>query len=52
MLKTLKKMLSALESGITYLEESDLAFTKSYSNLRRRRRVIKRAIKHLERIGD
>ena len=50
MIETLKKMLKANEESIRYMEETDTSYSKEYTVLVRQRRVLKSAIRKLERI--
>lgn len=50
MIEELKKMLNRIDNDIVYLEENDEAWSKLYTNLYRQRRVLKKAIRKLEKL--
>lgn len=52
MLKQLKDMLRSLDEDIKQTELEDLAYTKYYTRLCKRRKAIAKAIKVFERCGD
>lgn len=49
MIEKLKNELKYIEEGISYMEESDTAWSPAYTNLCKKKRIIKRAIKKLEK---
>ena len=49
MLKKLKEMIREVDEAIEYAELNDHAFTKLYTDLRKERRALKRAIKVFEK---
>ena len=51
MIEKLKDELRSIEEGIFYMEESDTAWSPAYTGLCKKRRVLKKTIKRLERIG-
>ena len=51
MVEKLKSELRSIEEGIFYAEESDAAWSRFYTGLCKKRRILKRTIKKLERIG-
>lgn len=50
MVEKLKHELASIEEGIEYMEKTDTAWSPAYPILRKRRRILKRAIKGLERV--
>jgi hypothetical protein len=50
MIEELKKMLNRIDNDVVYLEENDEAWSKLYTNLYRQRRVLKKAIRKLEKL--
>ena len=50
MVEKLKNELASIEEGIEYMELSDTAWSPAYTILCKKRRILKRAIKHLERL--
>ena len=50
MLEKLKTELRSIEEGIEHMELSDTAYHPTYAKLRKKRRIIRRTIKKLERI--
>lgn len=52
MIEKLKDELKSLEEGIYYLEETDMAYTRFYTNLCKKRRILKKAIRRLERLEE
>lgn len=46
----LKKVLSMIEESIFYYEQTDIAWSHEYTRLCKKRRILKRAIKKLERL--
>ena len=51
MIEKMKDELRSIEEGIFYAEESDTAWSPAYTGLCKKRRILKRTIKKLERIG-
>ena len=49
-MKRLYDILSSLNEAIEYEELNDLAYTKHYAKLLKKRRVIAKAIRKIERI--
>jgi hypothetical protein len=50
MIETIKKEIRAIEEGIEYMELSDTAWHPAYTTLRKRRRILKRTLKKLQRL--
>lgn len=50
MLEKLEAELKAIEEGIEYMEASDTAWHPAYVNLCKKRRILKKTIKKLERL--
>jgi hypothetical protein len=50
MIEKLKQELRSIEEGIVYMELSDTAWSHEYTKLWKQKRVLKKAIKKLERI--
>ena len=50
MKELLKKELDSLEEAITLMEVNDHASTRAYSKLIKKRRIIRRTLKRIERI--
>lgn len=50
MIEKLKDELSSIEEGILYMEESDMAWDRSYTKLIKKRKILKKTIKQLERL--
>ena len=50
MVEKLKNELASIEEGIEYMELSDTAWSPAYTILCKKRRILKRAIKRLERV--
>ena len=46
----MKDELSSIEEAILYMEENDTAWYPAYANLCKKRRILKRTIKKLERL--
>lgn len=51
MIEKMKDELRSIEEGIFYMEESDTAWSPAYTGLCKKRRILKRTIKKLERVG-
>ena len=47
---TFKKELAALEEAITLMELNDHASTRAYSKLIKKKRIIRRTLKKIERL--
>lgn len=50
MIDTLKLILAQIHEDLYYLEESDTAWNREYTKLCKKRRIIKKAIKRLEKL--
>lgn len=50
MIEKLKDELRYIEEGIFYMEESDTAWSPAYTKLCKKRRILKKAIRKLERL--
>lgn len=50
MIEKMRDELKSIEAGIEYLEQSDTAWSPAYKNLCKKRRILKRAIKKLEKL--
>jgi hypothetical protein len=50
MIQKLKEELRSIQEGIEYMELSDTAWTPAYTNLCKKRRILKRTIKKLQRL--
>lgn len=50
MIEKMRDELKAIEDGIKYLELSDTAWSPTYTILCKKRKILKRAIKKLERL--
>lgn len=50
MIEKMKNELKCIEEGITYLEESDTAWSPAYTKLCKKRRILKKAIRKLEKL--
>lgn len=50
MIEKLKNELASIEEGILYAEINDEVWTSSYTRLLKKRRILKRTIKQLERL--
>ena len=50
MIETLKKELRSIEEGIVYMELSDTAWSHEYTKLCKKKRILKKTIKKLEKI--
>lgn len=51
-LRQLKNIIVDLDEAITHHEEKGLAYLPYYTNLLKRRRIILKAIKRLEKLND
>lgn len=52
MMRELMSILVDLDEAITYHEEKGLAYLPYYTSLLKRRRIIRKAIKRLEKLND
>lgn len=50
MIEKMKNELRAIEDGIKYLELSDTAWSPAYTNLCKKRRILKRTLIKLEKL--
>ena len=50
MIEKLKDELSIIEEAIIYMEESDTAWSPAYTKLCKKRRILKKTIRKLERL--
>ena len=50
MIEKLKDELASVEEGIYYMEQSDTAWSPAYTKLCKKRRILKRTIRRLERL--
>jgi hypothetical protein len=50
MIEKLKDELSSIEEGIYYMEQSDTAWSPAYTKLCKKRRILKKTIRKLERL--
>lgn len=50
MIEKLKQELRSIEEGIAYMELSDTAWSPAYTNLLKKKRILKKTIKKLEKI--
>ena len=50
MIEKMKNELASIEEGILYMELSDTAWSPAYTNLCKKQRILKKAIKKLERL--
>ena len=50
MIEKMKDELRSIEEGIFYMEENDSAWSPAYTKLCKKRRILKRAIRRLERL--
>lgn len=50
MIEALKHELVSIEEGIRYMEEADTAWSPAYTNLCKKRRILKKTIHKLERL--
>ena len=50
MIERLKNELKAIEEGIEYLEQTDAAWSPAYTNLCKKRRILKKTIHKLEKL--
>lgn len=52
MIQKLKDELSIVEEYIAYMEESDTALHVTYTNLCKKRRILKKTIRKLEKLEE
>lgn len=50
MIEKLKNELMFLEEGIRYMEDADTAWSPAYTKLCKKRRILKRTLRKLERL--
>lgn len=50
MIEKLKDELMSIEEGIYYMEQSDTAWSPAYTKLCKKRRILKKTIRKLERL--
>lgn len=50
MIQRLKDELRSIEEGIYYMEQSDTAWSPAYTKLCKKRRILKKTIRKLERL--
>jgi hypothetical protein len=50
MIQKLKDELSSIEEGIYYMEQSDTAWSPAYTKLCKKRRILKKTIRKLEKL--
>ena len=50
MIEKLKDELASIEEGIFYMEQTDTAWSPAYTKLCKKRRILKRTIRKLERL--
>jgi hypothetical protein len=50
MIQKLKDELQSVQEGIEYMELSDTAWSPAYTELCKKRRILKKAIKKLEKL--
>ena len=50
MIEKLKNELASIEEGIFYMEQSDTAWSPAYTKLIKKRRILKKAIRKLEKL--
>ena len=50
MIEKLKDELRSIEEGIIYMEQSDTAWSPAYTKLCKKRRILKKAIRRLEKL--
>lgn len=50
MVEKLKDELRSIEEGIYYMEQSDTAWSPAYTKLCKKRRILKKTIRKLERL--
>lgn len=50
MIEKLKDELMSIEEGIFYMEQTDTAWSPAYTKLCKKRRILKRTIRRLEKL--
>ncbi len=50
MIEKMKNELMSIEEGIRYMEDTDTAWSPAYTKLCKKRRVLKKALRKLERL--
>lgn len=50
MIEKMKDELMSIEEGIFYMEQSDTAWSPAYTKLCKKRRILKRTIRKLEKL--
>lgn len=50
MIEKMKDELRAIEEGICYMELTDTAWSPAYTNLCKKRKILKKAIKKLQKL--
>jgi Mg2+ and Co2+ transporter CorA len=50
MIEKMKDELMSIEEGIFYMEQSDTAWSPAYTKLCKKRRILKKAIRRLEKL--
>lgn len=50
MIEKMKDELMSIEEGISYMEESDTAWSPAYTKLCKKRRILMKTIRRLERL--
>jgi hypothetical protein len=50
MIEKMKDELMSIEEGISYMEQSDTAWSPAYTKLIKKRRILKKAIRKLEKL--
>lgn len=50
MIEKMKDELRSIDDGIFYLEQTDSAWSPVYTKLRKQRRILKKAIRRLEKL--
>ena len=50
MIEKMKDELRSIEEGISYMEQSDTAWSPAYTNLCKKRKILKKTIHKLERL--
>lgn len=50
MIEKMKNELMSIEEGIRYMEDADTAWSPAYTKLCKKRRVLKKALRKLERL--
>lgn len=50
MIEKIKNELTLIEEGIEYMEEADTAWSPAYTKLCKKRRILKKTLRKLERL--